>query len=162
MKNKKGHVKSFAFRRAGFTLIEIVVVVGVLGVIMSVIVGIMTNTFKSKNKIFYRQKVEENGEWIISEMRKLVLNAGMIEKVEGQNKIRVLGGDDGDKEISCDNNNILIDSQVLNVGVTANCSEFTVDNKTVNIGFTLSAGNINLGVDNYAIRSFETKITLRN
>ena len=162
MKNKKGHAKSFAFRRAGFTLIEIVVVVGVLGVIMTVIVGIMTNTFNSKNKIFYRQKVEENGEWIISEMRKLVLNAGMIEKVEGQNKIRVLGGDDGDKEISCDNNNILIDSQVLNVGVTANCSEFTVDNKTVNIGFTLSAGNINLGVDNYAIRSFETKITLRN
>ena len=149
--------------KKGFTLIEIVVVVGVLGVIMSVVVGIMTNTFKSKNKIFYRQKVEESGEWIVSEIRKLVLNAGMVEKIEGQNKINVFGGDEGDRVISCDDNEgIKIGDDILSVGVTVNCGEFVVENKTVNIGFTLSVGNINLGVDNYAIRSFETKITLRN
>jgi len=149
-------------RRAGFTLIEIIVVVGVLGVIMSVIVGIMTNTFKSKNKIFYRQKVEENGEWIISEIRKTILNASLVELGEGNKLLNVYGGDEGDKEISCIGGDILIDDQVLNTGVGVSCSDFVIDNKTVTIGFTLSAGNKELGVDNYAVRSFETKITLRN
>jgi prepilin-type N-terminal cleavage/methylation domain-containing protein len=149
--------------KKAFTLIEIIVVVGVLGVIMSVIVGIMTNTFKSKNKIFYRQKVEENGEWIISEIRKTVLNASLVELGADNNKLlNVYGGDEGDKEIKCEGDDILIDSQVLNTGVGVSCSDFVIENKTVSIGFSLSAGNEALGVDNYAVRSFETKITLRN
>jgi hypothetical protein len=129
----------------------------------------MTNTFKSKNKIFYRQKVEENGEWIISEIRKLVLNAGLVEEISVDNGIgiKVSGGDGGDKNLFCydvgtETPGILIDDQVLNTGVIVFCGDFEVDNKTVNIGFSLSAGNESLGKDSFAVRWFETKVTLRN
>lgn len=65
MKNKK----------FGFTLIEILVVVGVIMVIMLSISGVMSGVFTSQNKGKSMDKISQNGDWLTNELKKNVLNA---------------------------------------------------------------------------------------
>ena len=64
MKNKKA-----------FTLIEILVVVGAVMLIIVSVSGIMSAVFSSQNKNKAIDKITQNGGWILSELKKNVLNA---------------------------------------------------------------------------------------
>jgi len=87
MKNKKN----------GFTLIEILVVISITVVIMASISGVMSGVFRSQNKNTAIDKISQNGEWILSELKKNVLNAN-------SNDV------DGGKYFSCDDDSITITS----------------------------------------------------
>ena len=61
--------------KKGFTLIEILIVVGVVMVIMVSISGIMSGVFTSQNKNKSSDAIVQNGSWILNELKKNVLNA---------------------------------------------------------------------------------------
>lgn len=59
----------------GFTLIEVLVVLGVLTTVGAVIVSILATTFRSINKASVIGVVSENGNYAISQITKMVRNA---------------------------------------------------------------------------------------
>ena len=68
---KKGH----ACRQAGFTLIEILVVTSLIMIIIGSISGIMSGVFSSQSKNKAVDKINQNGSWILNELKKNILNA---------------------------------------------------------------------------------------
>jgi type II secretory pathway pseudopilin PulG len=61
--------------KTAFTLIEILIVVGVVMLIMVSISGIMSGVFTSQNKNKASDKITQNGSWILNELKKNVINA---------------------------------------------------------------------------------------
>ena len=62
-------------KRNGFTLVEILVIVGAMLLIITSISGIMFGVFSSKSKNQAISKITQNGNWILDELTKNVLNA---------------------------------------------------------------------------------------
>jgi prepilin-type N-terminal cleavage/methylation domain-containing protein len=62
-------------RQAGFTLIEIIVAIGVLGVLMAVTVGILTMSFKTKNLTDANELLSAKSIFILQELKNNILNA---------------------------------------------------------------------------------------
>ncbi len=64
--------------RKGFTLVEILVVIGVLGIVGTIIVTIFTRTLKSTNKTQVLLAVKQNGQSTLERLDKEIRNAGEI------------------------------------------------------------------------------------
>lgn len=71
-------------KKNGFTLIETLVVVGSIMLIMTSIGGIMFAVFSSKSRNEANDRISQNGNWILNELKKNVLNASN----ESENGIR--------------------------------------------------------------------------
>jgi len=63
---KKGH----ACRQTGFTLIEILIVTSLIMIIVGSISGIMSGVFSSQSKNKAMDKINQNGSWILNELKK--------------------------------------------------------------------------------------------
>jgi len=74
----KGGSKIF-FKRRGFTLVEIVIVVMAIGLIMVSIIGVTLKVFRSHNMAESTNKVVQNGSFILNELRRNVLNSSQTE-----------------------------------------------------------------------------------
>lgn len=61
--------------RFGFSLIEMVVVVGSFGVIIVAVISTILLTFRSQNKVNSNNKLGENGASILMELRKNIFNS---------------------------------------------------------------------------------------
>lgn len=61
--------------KRGFTLIEILIVVSVIVVILLSMSGIISQVFNTQNKNNATDKIDQNGSWILNELKKNVLNA---------------------------------------------------------------------------------------
>ncbi|MDD4135805.1 MAG: type II secretion system protein [Candidatus Shapirobacteria bacterium] len=61
--------------KRGFTLIEILVVTSLIMVIIGSISGIMSGVFSSQSKNKAIDKINQNGSWILNELKKNILNA---------------------------------------------------------------------------------------
>lgn len=61
--------------KRGFTLIEILVVTSLIMVIIGSISGIMSGVFSSQSKNKATDKINQNGSWILNELKKNILNA---------------------------------------------------------------------------------------
>jgi prepilin-type N-terminal cleavage/methylation domain-containing protein len=92
--------------KKGFTLIEILIVVGVVLIIMVSISGIMSGVFTSQNKNKSSDTIAQNGSWILNELKKNVLNA-----------------DSNGQKFTCTNNSILITSIKDKETTTLTCTE---------------------------------------
>ena len=82
MKNKKQKPISLnpsltrgTCKQKGFTLIEILVVLGVLGTIIFSVTGVMLGFFNSQNKNKAGDKINQAGNWVSMELRKNILSA---------------------------------------------------------------------------------------
>lgn len=64
--------------KKGFTLVEMLVVVTVMGLIMIGITDILLNTFKAKTKTDVNNRLEEGGAQLMSDLRYNVLNASAV------------------------------------------------------------------------------------
>jgi len=64
------------YRKTGFTLIEIIVVTGAVGLIMVALIGIVLSTFKSQNRTKAKNLVSQSGAWILSELKRDILTSG--------------------------------------------------------------------------------------
>jgi len=162
--------------KKGFSLIEIIVVVAVMGFILTSITTVLVNSFKAKNRINWADKVEQNGAWILSEIRKNVINVpgdGIDFDSDNKSFITTIDG----TTIQCDNDNGWIASESA-YRATLSSDEVTVSgcenfitvttspstNKVVNlkIGFSLSAGQVDGSPSDYVSKYFSSEIKIRN
>lgn len=160
-------------KRKGFTLIEIMVVVGIFGMLMSVVIGVLLNSFKAKNRVELANLVEENGRFIQAEIRRNLLAAkgttvlcpvGVGRSIGFENNL-----DGASTVISCVSGEIASDSAnpvTLSAdNMTATCTSFvrcSGDSPTVDIEFDLSTGTAGSGGQNYVTRKFKQSMVVRN
>lgn len=58
----------------GFTFVEIIIVVGVIGVIMASVMSVMTSAFRSQSRVKLSDKMNESGNFALAEIRKGIVN----------------------------------------------------------------------------------------
>lgn len=162
-------------KKAGFTLVEMVVVVGVTGIIMAAITGVLLNSFKTKNRVNVADLVEQNGSMLISELRKNVVNGTVLDCLGGSS-VKVLNkSDQGITTISCASNKIASSSaspafsvDLSGSNVTVDCAGFavctTVGGKITKVvfTFTLSGGSAIAGPANFVKKEFVTEVATRD
>lgn len=161
----------------GFSLIELVVVVGVLGIVMIISGVVLTNSMRMSNRVAVTDDLESTGTWILSELKRVVLLArngtvscsGAGTRVDLENRL-----DENQIWLSCESasasissNSAVLGSMRLNpetVRVTG-CGTFVTCSSgsypTVTIRFTLENEGGDKGVDRTYQRSFETTVTMR-
>jgi prepilin-type N-terminal cleavage/methylation domain-containing protein len=164
--------------KSGFTLIEMIVVVGVLAVLMAAIVGIMLNWFRVTRRVDINQKVEESGTIALEALRQNILTADPV-ALRNEGCLGTLGVgltvvnryDSGVSNLVCNENGQIASSSAnsanyLKSGIMASgCGQFVScdvsgDTIVVSIKFGLSGGSSGV-VDQYSSKTFSDKITVR-
>jgi prepilin-type N-terminal cleavage/methylation domain-containing protein len=169
-------------KRNGFSLIEIIVVVSVMGFILTSITTVLVNSFKAKNKISWGDKVEQNGAWILSEIRKNVVNISGSDigyNLTDRSYITVINTGTTIRCFDClDYTDSRIASEsALNIArlsgeevevcgcpdfITVTASTSTGKVESLKIGFSLSAGQIGGDPSDYVSKYFSSEIKIRN
>lgn len=166
-------------KKNGFTLIEIIVVVGILGIIMVMGSNLFFSILRGSTKTKTLQLVKQNGDYAISVMGRMIRNARSVSGSESS--ITIVNPDgmptafscgdidippDGNAEIAS-NSARLISNEVK---VSSNCSNvFSVTTgevgarpNVVTINFTLSQAGVTTRLEEQASVNFQTTISLRN
>ncbi len=175
-KNTKSQSKS-----NGFTLIEILVVVGLLAVIATIGSNMFFTTLRSSSKSKNLTIVKQNGDYALATIEKLIRDS---EKVitnsdgsvctTGMNKIKTKRLDGSEVEFSCEeegtvngliasNSARLTGSDVKLDSCSFDCSsqgEFYP--QVVSIDFTLSQAAVTTRLEEQASVSFRTTVNTRN
>lgn len=172
-------------KKTGFTLIELVVVVGALGIIMITVTAIMINSFKAKNRVESITTLEQSGDILFSSFKNNIFNTsgiGISCVVNGVSSgstlalTNVNNGEitnlvcyEGDKIASeSANGNFQLTSS--GVGVSgcddfARCEMATGNDASIskiNFLFYLRLGDGSSTPVNSVIRKFENSVTVRN
>jgi len=166
-------------KKTGFTLIEMVVSVGMVMVLMIAITGILMNSFKAKTSINLTDKIEQNGNFVLTELRKNIINSktsSMVCPVGVGFSLAVTGKDGLESVLLCMEEDQIASSSasgivslteddvwVKNCASFVSCTTNSADEVTgVNIGFTLAAGVEGSGAGNYVAKNFEMAVTVRD
>ena len=162
----------FKKNNKGYTLIEMVVVVGSLGIIIVAVISTILVTFRSQNKVKANNKTSENGRMILTELRRNIFN-GTSKSIVcglGGSSVSIADLNIGTTTTSlvCRNNNIASNSATLNSSevIVYGCQNFvTCTNKagtsevaTVKFSFGLSSITAGVGTS----QMFDTIVTTRN
>jgi len=161
--------------KKGFTLIEILVVIGVLAIIVVVGSTSFFNLLKGSTKTRTASLVKQNGDYTLAIMERMIRNGEIIENSDGQTcdlgmpKIKISNPDGKETEFSCiDNNPIssnsakLISDQITVNNCLFDCQEGGYfDPDVVTIDFTLSIGSPTQP-EGFATLRFKTTVVLRN
>lgn len=167
--------------KTGFTLVELLVAVGIIAIAMITLSSTMIDSLRAKNRVRVMDKINQNGVWINSEIRRNLLRAP-------QNTIDCSGAPSSLK-FGDDNNNIntitcteatgiasasaetahnvgnMVDSgiRVTGCGTFVSCGLSPASEVTsAIIKFTLEAGTAGDRPENLYTKTFESKITIRN
>ncbi len=161
-------------KKAGYTLVEIIVVVASVGLIMTAMIGVILGSFRAQNRTKSDNKITENGSWIMNELRKNVFNSfgDQVECASDAKSVQIKSLVDGQiTTLSCDQVNSKIAStsaveRVLNNSevTVSGCTNFVtceqVDDKVYGVTFNFTLESTVEGVG--SSRVFSTKVTLRN
>lgn len=174
-------------KKSGFTLIEIVVTVSTIGVIMMVVVGTILQTMKAQNRNRGMSELSDQGNWILSELRKNAFNSGNLSCSSDNLSIGVTNLFNGaSSRLSCDiaSNSIASTSgktirklnsagiKVINCDNFVKCSTYeeiappdedgvtTGDTRVLSVAFSFGIGTSVAGVG--VSQTFTTTVTLRN
>lgn len=168
--------------KKGFTLIEIIVIVGALSLIMISLTSILSGVFNSQSKNKSNDIINQQGNWVMEEIKKNLLNAsgvgficptGVGQSVSFQN---IKDGNRTVLECLGSNGNYRIASSSA-IGTTlftnngslklTNCDEFiscetlpSLKVSGVTVKFNLNTGDVLSPT--YVTKDFELKVTLRN
>ena len=165
----------------GFTLIELVVTVGIIGIVMVSLSDMMINSLRAKNRIRIMDKISQNGDWITSEIRKNLLRAPResIDCPVGGGAVIIFGDDSSNvNTITCSEGSGIASQSaevshnignLVETGIkVTGCGEFVGCQKSLNgevmsatIKFILSAANVSSGQENQYSKTFESEITIR-
>jgi len=176
--------KDHACRQTGFTLIEILVVTSLIMVIIGSISGIMSGVFSSQSKNKAVDKINQNGSWILNELKKNILNASSATQngimfdcpvnIYG-NSITITNVKDGEKTtISCfdSDQTSSIDYKIASisaVGTTTylfqknndlflnSCDDFVTCSTLPSLQLSTVTFNFNLGAGVFGLSSGTTK-----
>lgn len=167
-------------KEKGFTLIEILVVVGIFAIIAVIGSGSFFSLLRGSTKSRSASTVKQNGDYALGVMERMIRNARYLEENSGglicdsgMTEIKIKNPDGGSTEFKCEANSIssdsgelvrkLIDEELTVTDCQFDCREGgTLNPQVVTIFFTLST---NLGTgrpEEEAIANFETTVSLRN
>jgi len=169
----------------GFTLVETIIIVGVLAVIMITVTNILINSFRAKSRIEVADMVEENGTMVLRQLREnIILASGVgmtcaINAPDIGSTLAVLNTNDGvvtnlicyeGTKIASVSANGSFDLTSSDVKVTG-CNNFAKCNlfpdssdriNQVNLSFTLSSGDTSAPSEQSKTRSFQSSVVPRN
>lgn len=159
-------------RSSGFTLIEIIVVFGLLSTVGFITSSIFFTTLKAGTKAELLKEVKQNGDYAISTMERMIRNARQISsRCDGSSQsIEIVNPDYQTTQFSCGNqiaSNSAFYSAFLTTDklVASHCS-FTCQKpisgpKTVIIKFALSQKGSPTRPEEKASATFQTTVSLR-
>ncbi|MFA6518670.1 MAG: prepilin-type N-terminal cleavage/methylation domain-containing protein [Candidatus Shapirobacteria bacterium] len=162
--------------RRGFTLIEMVVVTGIIGLMMVAVTGILLSSLQARNLTRMTDLLSANGNYALEEIRKNLLNANketVVCPVGVGSSLSFDSVRDGEETLlKCDNaGRVASNSAKLTGGevILSGCDEFVrCENGALGpvsgivVKFVLSAGNASGGVKDFVSKVFESRVTLRN
>lgn len=169
-------------KKSGFTLVEIIVIVGALSLIMISLTSILSGVFNSQSKNKSNDNINQQGNWITEEIKKNLMNASgtgfscpvgigqSISFLNVKNGNRtVLGclGSSGNYSIASSSANSATLFTKNNSLQITDCSEFvscetlpSLEVSNVKIKFGMTSGEV--GSPTYVNKDFELNVTLRN
>lgn len=185
IKNLKLKIKN---SQSGYTLVELLAVIIILITVGTIIISILVTSLRGGNRSNTTNDVRQNGNYIISQMSKMIAYARSFDGVstDGSNYvtdctavqspptaykyIKTTSFDSGTTVFSCTGSIIasngadLIDINTFSVSsCNFYCSQTNLlSAPTININFTLSKANAGFFVENQTTIPFETSITPRN
>jgi len=164
-------------KKNGFTLIEIMIVVGILGIIAVVGSGTFFSILRGSNKTKTLQMVKQNGDYAISVMERMIRNARVLINPTTNSTVSsiTIKNPDGSTTIfSCGGNPATIASNgasLLSNEVRVNdCNNIFnvsvgqpgIKPPAVKINFSLSPAVSSSKPEEQAEVNFQTTVTLRN
>ncbi|MFZ5366307.1 MAG: PilW family protein [Patescibacteria group bacterium] len=161
-------------RQNGFTLVEILVVVFLLGIIVIVGSNLFFSILKGASKAEIEKEVKQNGDYAMNVMERMVRNAQeILQNSDGQtcessmNKIKIKNPDGGETEFAFTGTRIASSGAYLTSENTALFSgAFSCDQTrtppVVTISFTLSQAGTKERPEEKAQASFSTTVSLRS
>ena len=162
-------------KKNGFTLIEIVVSIGIISLIILATTGILMNIFKAKTRVNIADVVEKNGSFALTEIRRNIINSLTRSIVCSESSLTMLGQDGQSTQIICNEGGVIASSSANGVvsltddDVTVTgCAGFVscitplTEVSKVNVGFGLESGVEEAGVESYASKEFEISVTVRD
>lgn len=179
---KKSRLKISLKMRAGFTLVELLVVLAITGVAGTVILGALSSTFRGANKSDSISTIQQNGNFVMAQLSRTIRYAANLQSPTScytgssipvtLSSITILNSDNNQTTFACDLSSGSIASNGANllnaqsVAMTAcsfSCSQPTPYNApTVTISFTLNKRNQNSLVENNSPITFTTSVNMRN
>lgn len=164
----------FGRREKGFSLIEMVVVVGSFGMIIVAVISTILLTFRSQNNVNSNNKLKENGASILMELRRNIFNGdskNIICGVGGTSVFVKNRNDLGETNLVC------VGGRIASVSATTvylnsnevsvfNCQNFAVCTKkigtseVIGVDFAFGLGTTTVGVS--STQFFDVSVTTRN
>lgn len=133
----------------GYTLIEILVVVGVFGLVMGglvSIIAIVTRSSKKAEDLLSVRQLGDNAIFLID--RKIVQSQSLVETQdceENMSELTILDTDENIVNFACGENTVLMDGEdiiVIPNGLTLlNCKFSCYNNSSIDFSFTLETGS---------------------
>lgn len=154
--------------RSGYTMIELLAVVAIIGLIGVSASQLFFTTIRGGNKAQVIADVKQEGDYVINKIERLVRNGTAISAC-GANNLQVEDVDGQNHQILMQNNQLTLDGEVL-IGSTISVQGFTcnltagsdAEPDHVDITLTLLKGGANFREDEMAEQVFKTSITMRN
>lgn len=161
-----------AIEKKGFTLVEMVVLMGVIAIVGVMISNLFLTNLRTAAKTKALTEVKQNGDYVLSVMERMIRNAREVSDYNALS-ITVINPDEGTTVFRCENDGdekITSNSAALTsikVRVSSDCEEFlsyqapTGKPLVVKIKFTLSQKGASLGREFTAQVPFQTTVSTR-
>jgi len=164
-------------KKNGFTLIEMMMVVGILGIIVVLGSGAFFSILRGSTKTKTLQMVKQNGDYAISVMERMIRNArALVSPVSDStvSSITIKNPDGGETTFSCEgdpatiaSNGASLLSSEVEVDDCANIFDVAVGQAgikpaVVEINFTLTQAKTTNRPEEQAEVNFQTTVSLRN
>lgn len=172
----------------GFTLVELIISIGIIALIGSVISQVFFQTTRSNAKVEIQKEVKQNGDYAIEVMQRMIHNSLAVTSsctstgFSGQT-LTITNPDFGSTTFACDNTSgtpriasvsalgiSYLTTASVTLGGTACatstyqtvCTTLNSHPYNVKINFTLSQTSTSPDIVNQATQSFQTFVTIRN
>lgn len=154
------------YQRA-FTLIELMVTVGIIGLVVVSATGLFFFTLKGGKKADIQSKIKQNGDYAINVMKTMIRNAEQINPpcASSMTSIEIKNPDGGSTTFNISSNQVassgagLTSNEFVASGLTFNCDSPVDKPPTVSLSFTLSKSGI---PEESISQTFQTSVSLRS
>ena len=157
-------------KRAGFSLIELTVVIGLLSLLVLTITSTMLMSMVSSNRIRTATKIKQAGNYALGEIQFLLRNSKSITTCDSSSAtISFIGQDGGSTEILLESDRLASNSGVYLTPDSAtvsnyvlSCSPSDTEPSVVKVSFDLKSSVSTTRASENPLLHFETSISLRN
>jgi type II secretory pathway pseudopilin PulG len=161
--------------KRGFSIIELTVVIGLIGLLAIAMAAIMLTTIVSSNRIRMLTKIKQSGDYAVTQLQSLIRNARgitlcnslentstLINQDGGETIILLEEDDDDVNRIASNSGSYLTPSDLLLTNYTLTCTPSDDQPNLITIGFDLSPLNTSVKSTENATLHFAVSAELRN